>query len=497
MEDYWIQILPEGRKEKATGGERLLDVLLRMGIMVDAPCGGRGRCGKCSVLVNGHKMQACKALVDQDMKIELPDIHYIEEPESDIPASADGESRYAVAFDVGTTTIAGFLMDGVSGRLLSQTSMLNPQISYGADVISRIQYVLESRSSVLEWKIKEALADMTLKMAHEAGADAHEIMMASIVCNTAMHHLMLGIDPKPLTVPPYTSDALDAVECAAKGFLPISDSGRIRLLPNIAGFVGADTVGGLLAVRFDHFEEPVLLIDIGTNGEMVLGNGKERLACSTAAGPAFEGGNIKCGMRGTEGAIYKVSCKEGHLACDVLGNAPAKGICGSGLLDAVYMFLKTGIIDENGKMHPGNFDKGAWGIIEGKPVVYLSENVYITQKDIREVQLAKAAVRAGIEIMAERLRIKMSDIKKVYLAGAFGSHLSLESACGIGMIPPCLQSKIECIGNAAGKGARMCALSREKYEYSKELAAKTGFLELASIPDFQEIFIDALGFGEE
>lgn len=482
MGDYWIQILPEGRKEKATGGERLLEVLLRMGIMVDAPCGGRGRCGKCSVSVNGQKMQACKVLVDQDMKIELPDIHYIEEHESDITVSADGESRYAAAFDVGTTTIAGFLMDGVSGRLLSQTAMLNPQISYGADVISRIQYVLESRSPVLELRIKKALADMTIKMAHEAGISSYEITTASIVCNTAMHHLMLGIDPKPLTVPPYMSDALDAVECTAKGFLPISDSGRIRVLPNIAGFVGADTVGGLLAVRFDHFKEPVLLIDIGTNGEMVLGDGKRRLACSTAAGPAFEGGNIKCGMRGTEGAIYKVSCKEGHLECDVLGDVPAKGICGSGLLDAVYAFLKTGMIDETGKM---------------KPVIYLSENVYITQKDIREVQLAKAAIRAGIEIMARELEIKMSDIKKVYLAGAFGSHLSLESACGIGMIPSCLQSKIECIGNAAGKGARMCALSREEYEYSKKLAEKTGFLELASIPDFQEIFVDALAFDGE
>lgn len=344
---------------------------------------------------------------------------------------------------------------------------------------------MQGNAPVLSSCIRGALSELTLKAAKQAGISPDEIMVASIVGNTAMHHMLLEIDPSPLTVPPYMPAVSEALCIPPEGILPICPAGIIRVLPNIAGFVGADTVGCLLSTRLDQMDDLTLMIDIGTNGEMVLGNKKHRIACSTAAGPAFEGAKIECGMRGAPGAVDHVTLVQNQIDFHVIGDSDAQALCGSGLLDLIAVLLKTGTISESGRMESGN-------------VFYLEgTSVYLTQKDVREVQLAKAAIRAGIELMCRAMKVQVSDIRQVLLAGAFGNYLDPKSACAIGMIPPILHDRIIPIGNAAGEGARLAALSEEEYECSRTLASETEFLELASMPDFNDCYVDCLCFEEE
>jgi len=243
-------------------------------------------------------------------------------------------------------------------------------------------------------------------------------------------------------------------------------------------------VGCMASTRFDRLEELTLMIDIGTNGEMVLGDKNRRIACSTAAGPAFEGAKISCGMRGADGAVDHVTCADGQIRYHVLGEGHGIGLCGSGLLDLVAVLLDQEIIDES-------------GYLEGKEYHLEGTDVVLTQKDVREVQLAKAAIRAGIELLAEKLGVEIEHVRKVYLAGAFGNYLDPASACRIGMIPPVLLDRIQPIGNAAGEGSKLSALSTAEFDYAKTLASGTEFLELASLPNFNDCYVDALEFAEE
>ncbi|MDY6180359.1 MAG: ASKHA domain-containing protein, partial [Candidatus Faecousia sp.] len=402
-----------------------------------------------------------------------------------VPGAADGKYTYAAAFDIGTTTVVCYLMDGREGKLLAQTSCVNPQTQFGADVISRIQYAMDKDASVMARCIRDALDKLVREAADQAGISPEEIGVTAIVGNTAMHHLLLEIDPKPLTVPPYMPSVREALEMNGASLLPSCPNSEIRILPNIAGFVGADTVGCLVATRFDRLEELTLMIDIGTNGEMVLGDRSRRIACSTAAGPAFEGAKIQCGMRGAAGAVDHVTLENGKIQWSVIGGGVPVGLCGSGLLDLVAALLETGDISESGQMLCG--DRYT---LEGT-------GVFLTRKDVREVQLAKAAIRAGIELMCSTLGVEPKDIRKVLLAGAFGNYLNPASACAIGMIPPVLLPRIQPIGNAAGGGARLCALSSREFAYSKQLAQGTEFLELASLPEFNDCYVDCLMFEED
>ena len=479
-----LYITNENMMLEAPAGANLLEVLRTAGFGPDAPCGGKGTCGKCKVLVNGNEQLACKTVIEEDMEVTLPESGKAEILAKGITARvrADGNDRYALAFDLGTTTVVAYLMDGMTGEVLSRCSCVNPQTRYGADVISRIQYAMDGGADELAETVRKALAELTEQAAKMACICAKEITVVSIVGNTAMHHLLLGIDPKPLTVPPYMPSVRDAMEMKAD-FLPVAEEAVLRILPNIAGFVGADTVGCLVATRFDALKELTLMIDIGTNGEMVLGNRDGFLACSTAAGPAFEGAKISCGMRGAEGAVDHVKLEGNTVTSSVIGGGKAVGLCGSGLLDLVAVLLENEDIGESGRMEDTYILPGS--------------GVSLTQKDVREVQLAKAAIRAGIELMCQKRGVKTEDIQKVYLAGAFGSFMDPASACAIGMIPPCLQDRIESIGNAAGEGAKLCAVSREEFAYSKRLAEKAEFLELASMEDFNDCYVDCLMFEEE
>lgn len=476
---YTIHFMPDDISVCVDPGTTLLHGQILAGLRPDAPCGGKGTCGKCRVTVNGAEVLACQTVAESDLTVYTEAAGDARILTESAPSNihADGTQDYAIAFDVGTTTVVGYLLDGKTGALLSQEGRMNPQAQFGADVISRIQWVMDGNAGMQEC-IADTLRQMTEALASSSGIQASDITSAAVVGNTAMHHLMLGIDPKPLVTPPYMPAVREALEVP---LLPIS--GSARMLPNIAGFVGGDTVGCMVATRFDQLDELTLLIDIGTNGEMVMGDKHRRIACSTAAGPAFEGAKISCGMRGAEGAIDHVFLDGSEIQYHMIGDGTPKGICGSGLLDLIAALLDAEILDESGYLEDGSYT--------------LADSVTLTQKDVREVQLAKAAIRAGIELLAERLGVQIGQIQKVYLAGAFGNYLNPASACRIGMIPPELLERIQPIGNAAGEGAKLCSVSREEYEYSKRIAAETEFLELASMPEFQDRYVDALEFGEE
>ena len=477
MKQFTVTFQPENIVVQAEENTTVLQAQIAAGLHPDAPCGGKGTCGKCQVTIDSKEVLACQTVIDRDLTVftEKETWEKILTSGLSVCTAPEGLYPYVLAFDIGTTTVVAYLMDGFTGRQITTASCRNPQGQFGADVISRIEHALQGGSHELATCIRETMESLTNELCTRADISEAEIGAVSIVGNTAMHHLLLGIDPKPLVTPPYMPNVFEALE--------LERGCQVRILPNIAGFVGGDTVGCMVATRFDRLENVSLMIDIGTNGEMVLGNKDRRIACSTAAGPAFEGAKISCGMRGAEGAVDHVWLENGKVHYHVIGETAPEGLCGSGLLDLVAVLLDLEIIDES-------------GYLEGKEYK-LCSNVVLTQKDVREVQLAKAAIRAGIELLAEKLGKDISDIQKVYLAGAFGNYLTPASACRIGMIPPVLLDRIHPIGNAAGEGAKLCALNRQEYLYSQLLAKETEFLELASLPQFQDCYVDALEFSEE
>lgn len=495
---FHITLLPQGRCIPAPEGISIQQALLDAGIRLDAPCGGHGSCGKCRCLLNGQSVLTCQTTVSGDCTLLLPEnaAPTVLTDTGNPDRSADGTARYVFAADIGSTTVAAWLLDGQNGSTLATVSSLNPQTAYGGDVISRIQYVLSHpQTTALRDCIRGCLSDLVFQASALAQIAPEQIMLACLVGNPAMHHLLLGADVHSLTKPPYMPSIREQMEIPS--FLPLHPDAVLRLLPNIAGFVGSDTVACLCATAFDTLEDLTLLIDIGTNGEMVLGNRVRRIACSTAAGPAFEGARIHFGMRGAPGAIDHVWLEDGVLRCSVLGGGPAQGLCGSGLLDAVWVLRRGGFLDASGRMLPHAASCERWSQIDGLPAFHLQDGVFLTQKDVREFQLAKAAIRAGIELLTQRYGAENSDIRRVLLAGAFGTYLRPEATCELGMLPPSLLSRIVPIGNAAGEGARRCALCRRTFLHTAQLAAQTEFLELASCPDFSDCYVDSMSLGEE
>lgn len=420
-----------------------------------------------------------------------------------------GNPVCAVAFDIGTTSIVGYLLDLESGKQLAVAGMLNPQSAYGADVVMRAKYTLENGVSTLSDAVREALNTIIMDTAKQANIAPEDIFLISVAGNTCMHHLFLGISPASLVFAPYnpaikSALIINAADCEMKA----NPLAKLLVLPNIAGFVGADTVAAILASDLDRSDMLTLLIDIGTNGEIVLGNRHGMIACSAAAGPAFEGALIECGMRGADGAIDHVSMSSGDVKYSVIGGKKPVGICGSGLIDTIAELVLAGLIDETGKLlspsgitEVSGLSKKIRSINGGNAFVLVEAEesgngspIYITQKDIREVQLAKGALSAGISLLAEQLGVKTGDIGQVLIAGAFGNYMSPDSACRISLIPQILREKIIPIGNAAGEGSKQAALNVCEFERAIRISKECGYLELASHPMFQETFIDCLSF---
>lgn len=417
-----------------------------------------------------------------------------------------------IAFDIGTTTVVGYLMDLETNEQLAVASLLNPQTRYGDDVVSRIEFsARESGLSTLQAEIISAINTIIGETTARIGVTRQDIYGLTFVGNTTMQHLLLGISPVAMAQAPYVP-AFAKMQCLRPEELGIRahQDAHAWILPNIAGWVGADTVGVILATNLQHHQGIALAIDIGTNGEMALGSSERLLTCSTAAGPAFEGAHLSCGMRAADGAIDVVSM-DGDVSWHTIGNAPPRGVCGSGLVDLVAQMLHAGIISESGMMETADTlykmkasaplvqRMGGDGRQRAFELVTASEGaggraIYVTQRDIRELQLAKGAIRAGIEILMIELGITASDVQRVYLAGAFGNYIRPASALTIGLIPHFPNAEIVPVGNAAGSGAKMALLSTSAREEAARLVERVEYLELSGRPDFQEQFTEAMIF---
>lgn len=506
---YMVTIQPQGWQEEAEYGENLLQILRRADAAPEAPCGGHGTCGKCRVEIENTKgrraVPACQTEITENLTVYLPEaekqktqiLSVGQEAKLVLNPYAEG---YLAAFDIGTTTVVGYLLDGGSGQEIASASMLNPQAPFGADVISRIQCARQGERAEMTQAIREGLEKLIDEMCKKAEVQSAEIGIVSIVANPCMQQLFMGMEVDNLAAVPF-APALTKAECRpAKEYLTSCENAKLLVVPDISGYVGADTLGCILSTEMDRAEENVLLVDIGTNGEMVLISGGRMAACSTAAGPALEGAKIQCGMRGAPGAIDHVQFEKDGLKNHVIGEKEAAGICGSGLIDAVAVMKRLGIINKRGRIQTKeSLPEFAERLdeAEGERIFWLTDKVYLTQQDIREVQMAKGAIAAGIELMAEHLSLQVEQIDRVLLAGAFGSFMDADSACDIGLLPACLRTRINVVGNAAGSGSKMLACDREELRHTQELADRIEFIELAGLPGFQRCFARNMNFADE
>jgi len=619
-----ITFLPDKKNIKVDKGTTILEAMERAGISIDTPCGGKGICGKCKILVvkaidtvtpierkflseeeirKGFRL-ACQTKIFKESIIEIPleirldfnklftsklkgDIHYIKKSFSlksdlrkvfldlekpslddqrsdwerikdrlslmkienisnlkvsmeilkkipnlirradfrvtvtlydnevmDIENGDTTKSGYGIAFDIGTTTVVGYLVDLRTGEELSAVAKTNPQIIHGDDVISRIEFVQKQKDGLekLQREIVNTLNEIIRETAQKAGINKNNIYETIIVGNTCMHHLFLGLNPSNIAPAPYIPVIKESFCLKVKDIpeLELNLTANIYVLPNISAFIGADIVAGVLSTSMWREEKIVLFVDLGTNGEVVLSSKKRLWACSTAAGPAFEGARISSGMRAIEGAIEKVKMTNKSVNWQTINDIKPKGICGSGLVDLVCEMVKLGLISKSGKIinrkscPPKISEEIKKRIIkskEGNKFLLVKGDkaeggkpIYLTQRDIRELQLAKAAIYAGIKILLKVVGISPDNIQEILLAGAFGNFIDKESARRIGLIPHLPLRRIKFIGNAAGTGAEMSLLSKKMREVTQEISKKVKYIELSSRPDFQEEFIKAMSF---
>ena len=416
---------------------------------------------------------------------------------------------FGLTVDVGTTTVVAKLINMADGRCEATQATINPQSQYGDDVVNRIAYAKTgAKLDELNSAITECINGLTVRLCGQACIDAKYIYEMCVVGNTTMNHIFLRLPITQLGRAPYEAFSLDAHDVRADELkVEMNPAGNIHTVENIAGFVGGDTIAVALAVDMDGAEDVTLAVDIGTNGELVLGTKDKLYAVSCAAGPAFEGARIRCGSRAAEGAIEAIVVNNGDIVLDVIGNCAPRSICGSGLIDAVAVLLDLGIIDATGRfIEPGKVqDKLPAAILsriiekDGQPAFLLAKNadgraVYLTQRDIREVQLAKGAIRTGFKILLNRFDLEDSDIKLILLAGAFGNYIRPESALRIGLLPHVPVDRIRFVGNAASSGARMILLSRQCRARARQLARKIEYIEIAHEPEFQAVFADSMVF---
>ena len=524
-------VFPFGDLElMAEAGETVFEVLRREGLPIRGTCSGRGMCGKCLVrcltdsfappretekkklgnlLDQGYRL-ACMLKLEEDASIELvPESQKakIKTQSIDEMLQTDGESGYAAAFDMGTTTVVGFLIELTTGKTIAHASELNRQRPFGADVTTRCSYALENEGGLqhLQTCILEQLDTMIEQMIDDAQIQKVDVIRVALAGNAVMMHMAAGLPVDQLAVLPYEPAYRDAFEKPAQALRmqSVPEHTPICFMPLVSGYVGADTVAASLSIQQDMRKDIVLLVDIGTNGEMVVGNRDALFCCAAAAGPAFEGGRIQCGMAGIEGAIEKVYDDKG-IQSQTIGGVPAEGICGSGLIDAVALLLKKGCIDETGRLSDvcGIDEKYDRRFLADGSFCILSvaeganRDVVLTQQDIREIQLAKSAIAAGIEVLLQHAGKGLTDIDCVLLAGGFGSYMDHMNACSMGLLPMEALDRIVEIGNAAGKGVREYAASAACREHAGQLARKMQYIELAQEKQFSDQFMVHMSFDQ-
>jgi len=418
---------------------------------------------------------------------------------------------YGIAMDIGTTTIACYLINMINGETIDINSQVNKQRKYGADVISRINYTIENAegTDILRKSVIDQINEMVEKLCSKNNIAKEFIYNMAIAGNTVMIQMILGISCKNISMAPYIAAFTDNIDFNGEE-IGINIGGIVSILPGISSYVGNDITAGILASGMTESEKYSILLDLGTNGEIALGNNEGVTACSTAAGPAFEGANIKYGIGGVKGAISKIDISASlnfpqEKIYKTIDDKSPIGICGSGVLDAVSELLKYGVIDETGRMLDA--DEIENDVISSRVVViggmkqFILEKgdkddnpIYFTQKDVREVQLAKAAISAGIKILIAEKGISYEEIEKIYIAGGFGNFMDVSSAINIGMLPKELEDKVYSIGNSAGSGAKMYLLSQQQREKTLSIKRSTTYIELSNRADFQDYFMDSIMF---
>lgn len=415
---------------------------------------------------------------------------------------------YGLALDIGTTTVVGYLFDLASGQLRGVSSALNQQVRYGSDVVTRIEYALNNEQGLKQAqdKIVETVNGIIDNLCQINDITNNDIYNLTVVGNTPMNQLFFGLSPYFLVRSPYNPLTTESLCVSSKDLgININVLGRVYSLPLISGFIGSDTVAVILSTGLHKSRLPRIAIDIGTNGEIVLTDGEKIVTCAAAAGPAFEGAHIKCGMRGASGAIDRVDFFD-KIKYHVIDEVPPKGICGSGLVDVIACMLRAGVVTGDGVLKKKEeIANSAYAcrvsqetynqfLLTEREIPTASRQVVITQKDIRQLQLAKGAMIAGIKILMNKLRLKDSDIREVYLAGGFGNYIRPKSALAIGLLPDFKNARVTQVGNAAGSGAKMALLSTKAFKDSLKIAKKVEHIDLAKDPDFNQEFMKGMAF---
>ncbi len=542
-----ITLTDDGAPLVVEAGISVLGAARQDNIDIMATCGGRGRCRSCRIkLVRGMATEpgiadlsqlskdeigegyrlACQCYPKSDSSYAIaPPTHetsfqILSEPGEwqdlldSIDSDGDNETLYGIAFDIGTTTVVGYLINLETGATLACVSGLNPQTVFGGDLISRIGFAAEKLTHVkkLHQRIATFMNDLGEYVCDQVGICRSEICRVTVVGNTCMHHLLLGIDPTPLGSAPYNPVVKAPYRCPARECgLRLHENAQAYLLPVIAGFVGADTVAMILSAKLGSHSGNVIAADIGTNAEVVLKTDQGLIACSSPAGPALEGGQIRDGMRAALGAIDRVTADR-DIVIHTIGDAPALGICGSGLIDAVAVLLDLGIIDKTGRLHvepkavlpktiAARLRKGEDGAPEFV-LVWAAESgnhldIVLSQGDIRQLQLAKAAIMSGVQALLQQVGLELGDIDSFLLAGGFGNYINARNARRIGLIPDLAGDRIHYIANAAGLGAQIALLSDRGRVEAEKIALETRHLSLAGLPGFQKMYLGAMGFPAE
>lgn len=486
---------------EVTHGSNLMFELFKAQFEIYSPCGGNGTCGKCKVYIkNEGYVTSCLYEIDNDIEVSLPDpteskilvsqYKYTRALPLD-PGDSAKLSSYplGIAIDIGTTTMVFYLVNLITGALVETKAAVNPQVKYGADIISRINYCIQNEKGLnkIQQETIRIINENITEFVEGEKVSLNEIVKITISGNTTMLHLLLGEDPSPLAFVPFKPVFLDQKHLKASSLnLHTNADGEVIILPSISAYIGADIVCGIASLQKINNIKNYLYIDIGTNGEMALIKGKKIYACATAAGPAFEGANISCGMPAVEGAIN--TYEDNNFL--TIGNIPPKGICGSGLIDLAAFLLHNDLLKDDGQLSE-EF------IIYGNPEESKHDKISITQNDIRELQLAKSAIRSGINILCKLAKLQFKDIDAFYLAGGFGNFIDIDSAVTIGLIPQEFKNKVVPIGNASGTGAMLALKSESYYDILQTVITHTEHIELSDDEDFAMEFAMNMGFEQE
>lgn len=506
------KVVPQNLTIDIQINETIFEALQKADVRLFSPCGGKGVCGKCTIclkeghlpispedrkffteeqLRNGYRL-GCKAVPNEDITIEIyagdDDLaqasSYLYGIES---MEAKPEAKDIIAVDIGTTTIAFAWVDGGDKSVKNTYTTTNHQRSFGADVIARIVAAGEGKAEDLKASVKKDITEGIKKLLEGKALNNPQLIITG---NTTMEHLLLGYDVSGLGVYPFTPVSVETVYTDWKTLFENEDYDMpVTVMPGFTTYVGADILAGLLACDMYGNDKNSLLIDLGTNGEMALATKDTLHITSTAAGPAFEGGNISCGMPGVEGAVSKVSFTEGGFKAETINNVSPKGICGSGIIDAIACMVEQELVDETGLLDDDYFDDGVL-IAKG------DAEIVITQKDVREMQLAKSAVRAGLETLIKKAGLKYADIDRVYLAGGFGQYIDIGSAVSIGLMPEELKSKIIVAGNTALAGAVCFGLQQDAQDIAAQMKKAAVETDLSTDKDFQNGYMEYIYFGE-